>query len=1022
MQIFDYNQVKNPEFFSEGCIPAHSDHVYYGSAAEYHAGKMLMRVSLNGMWKFSYARNYKESVKGFESVTYDCHEWKEIKVPAHIQMEGYGVPAYVTAEYPWDGHEAIIPGEIPTHYNPTAEYVKYFELPKSMQGGPLFLSFQGVESAFALWCNGKYVGYSEDSFTPSEFELTPYLCQGENKLAVQVFQWSSGSWTEDQDFYRFSGIFRDVYLYTIPRIHVFDLKAVPALDETLSQGELNLTLKLRSTQELCNPNSGTVKVTLKTEGQESIYKETAISDEVVRLSVVVNAPHLWSAEIPNRYLVLIEVFDKDNQLCEIVEQYIGFRRFEIKNGLMLLNGKRIVFHGTNRHEFCADTGRVVSRELMIRDIEIMKQNNINALRMSHYPNSSYMYELCDEYGIYVIDETNLETHGLWDACIMGKMSYSDIVPGDRTDWTRAVLKRAENMYERDKNHTSILMWSCGNESFGGKNLYMIAEYFRKMDTTRLVHYEGIHADRRYNATSDVESQMYTPAADIEQYLKTNKDKPFICCEFMHSMGNANGAVYKYIDLTEREPQFQGGFIWDFVDQTISKKDRYGDPMYAYGGDFDEHPNGYNFSGNGIVYADRRLSPKMQEIKYIYQNLKIIVDKDKFTVWNKFLFLGTQNFYCVVSLYKDGVLLKSEEMKTDVPPQQSMDYPIPFARETMPGEYVVTVSFLLRQSTKYAKKGHEIAFGQGVYKIDAPETICTLPVTVVDGVSHIGVRGNDFEVLFDRRRFGLVSYRYKGRELIKGSPRPNFWRAPVDDDIGNFMPIRYAQWKIASMYGSLVNPENITDLNNVVLTEKENCAVLEYTWYLPTNPASICKHTYTVYGDGTVESRLYYDPVPALGDMPEFGIQFKMDAGYDHLEWYGNGPEETYCDRQSGARLGIYRNLVKDNMSDYLVPQECGNKTGVRYAKITDAAGFGLLLRSSGMNFSALPYTPHELENAMHPNELPRIQYTVIRASLNQMGVGGDDAWGSKTHPEYLIDIRQPLEFVMTFCGMDESNR
>lgn len=1020
MQKFDYNQVKNPEFFSDGCIPAHSDHVYYGSAAEYHAGKMLMRVSLNGMWKFSYARKYEEAVKGFESIAYDCHEWKEIKVPAHIQMEGYGVPAYVTSEYPWDGHEEIVPGEIPTRYNPTAEYVKYFEVPKSMQGSPLFLSFQGVESAFALWCNGEYVGYSEDSFTPSEFELTPYLCEGENKLAVQVFQWSSGSWTEDQDFYRFSGIFRDVYLYSIPRIHVFDLKAVPALNETLSQGKLDLTLKLRNAENFSNPLSGTVKVMLKTEGQETIYEETVISDEVVRLLVVVNSPRLWSAEIPNRYLVLIEVYDKDNQLCEIVEQYIGFRRFEIKDGLMLLNGKRIVFHGTNRHEFCADTGRVISRELMIRDIVIMKQNNINALRMSHYPNSSYMYELCDEYGIYVIDETNLETHGLWDACIMGKMSYSDIVPGDRTDWTKAVLKRAENMYERDKNHASILMWSCGNESFGGKNLYEISEYFRKMDTTRLVHYEGIYADRRYNNTSDVESQMYTPAADIEHFLKTNRDKPFICCEFMHSMGNANGAVFKYIELTEREQLFQGGFVWDFVDQTILKNDRYGNLMYAYGGDFDEHPNGNNFSGNGIVYADRRLSPKMQEIKYIYQNLKIIVDSQKFTVWNKFLFLGTQNFYCVVSLYKNGVLLKSEEMKTAVPPQQSMDYPIPFTKETIPGEYVIIVSFLLRESTKYAKKGHEIAFGQGIYKIDAPKTACTLPVTVVDGVSHIGVQGKDFEVLFDRRKFGLVSYRYKGKELIKGSLRPNFWRAPVDDDIGNFMPVRYAQWKIASMYGSLVNPENITNLNNVVLAVKDHCAVLKYTWYLPTTPVTTCQHTYTVYGDGTVESRLYYDSVPSLGDMPEFGILFKMDAGYDRLEWYGDGPEETYCDRRSGAKLGIYRNRVTDNMADYLVPQECGNKTGVRYAKITDAVGFGLLLQSSEMNFSALPYTPHELENAMHSNELPQIQYTVIRASLNQMGVGGDDAWGSKTHPEYLLDVQKPLEFVMSFCGIDES--
>lgn len=1013
MQIFDYKQVKNPEYFSDGCIPAHSDHRYFETLQEYRAGKMGMRVSLNGMWKFSYAENYEKSVKGFESMDYDCREWEEIQVPAHIQMEGYSVPAYVNTQYPWDGHEAIVPGEIPTEFNPTAEYVKYFEVPEKMKNRPVYISFQGVESAFVLWCNGQYIGYSEDSFTPSEFDLSDYIIDGENKLAVQVFQWSAGSWMEDQDFYRFSGIFRDVYLYTIPSIHVFDVKAVPLLNDKMDCGTLNMTLNLTGEQV------GKVQLILTSEGKEAARKEKTVSGQIVQMTVEVSNPKLWSAEIPNRYCVMIQIYDKKNQLCEIVEQYIGFRQFELKDGLMQLNGKRIVFHGTNRHEFCCDTGRVISRELMEQDIVIMKRNNINALRTSHYPNQSLLYDLCDEYGIYVIDETNLETHGLWDACWTGKIDISDMVPGNKPEWKGAAMKRAENMYERDKNHPSILLWSCGNESMGGKTLYEMSNYFRKQDSTRLVHYEGVHADRRYNETSDIESQMYTSVEEIEKYLKSDRSKPFICCEYMHSMGNANGAVHKYVELSERDPLFQGGFIWDFVDQAIRKKDRYGKEEYAYGGDFDEHPCDYNFCGNGIVYADRRLSPKMQEIKKIYQNLKIMVDSQQITIKNKYLFQDTSDLYCMISLHRDGVLIKSEKMEVDVPPMETRVYPVPFARETAPGEYVITVSFLLKADTKYAKKGYEIAFGQGIYENVEEKEQIEDTFTVIDGICNIGVKGKKFEALFDRRKYGLVSYRYEGTEMLKTSPSPNFWRAPVDDDIGNHMMMKYSQWKTASLYNSCFEPEKGREGDNPTFEIKENHVVIDYTYYLPTTPASKCHLSYSVFGNGWIDVKLSYDPVKELGDMPEFGVMFKMDADYENLEWYGNGPEETYCDRQMGAKLGIYHNKVQDNMASYLMPQECGNKTEVRYAKITDSCGKGLLLRGKNMNFSALPYTPHELENAMHPNELPRVLYTVVRVSLKQMGVGGDDAWGAKTHPEYLLNVEKPLEFTFGFCGIDK---
>lgn len=1012
MHMFDYNKVKNPEYYSDGCLAPHSDHKYYASMQECERGQTRMKESLNGQWKFSYAKNYEGAVKGFEAADYDCRDWADIKVPAHIQMEGYGVPAYVNTQYPWDGRENIIPGEIPTCFNPTASYVKYFTVPEAMKGKPLYISFQGVESAIALWCNGIFVGYSEDSFTPAEFELTDTLREGENKLAAQVFQWSSGSWMEDQDFYRFSGIFRDVYLYTVPEIHVYDLKVVPTLNEKLNEGTVQVVLHMNTL------SAGKVVLTLSGNGQEPVQAKKLLNGQQEEIILKVQKPQLWSAEVPVLYQLLIQLYDQNDQICEVIQERVGFRRFELKNGLMCINGKRIVFHGTDRHEFCCDSGRVISKELMEQDMIIMKQNNINALRTSHYPNQSYLYELCDQYGMYVIDETNLETHGMWDAYLCGKITLEEMIPGDRPEWRGAAMARAAAMYQRDKNHPSILMWSCGNESLGGKTFYEMSEYFRSQDTTRLVHYEGVKSDRRYNDTSDIESQMYTPVTEIEEFLKKDRSKPFICCEYMHSMGNANGAVYKYIELTEREPLFQGGFIWDFVDQTIRRKDRYGQEEFAYGGDFDEHPCDYNFCGNGIVYGDRRVSPKMQEIKYIYQNFVIRADVEQITIKNKNLFVSSSEHYCVVSLHKDGKLIKSGNMDTDVAPLTEKSYPMLFEKEKEAGEYVITVSLLLKEDTLWAKKGYEIAFGQGIYTVSGAERNRTGAFEVIEGACNIGVRGECFEVLFDRRKYGLVSYRHKGKEMLKSSPQPNFWRAPVDDDIGNLMPIRYAQWKPASTYISCFSPEHGRASDNPSVEIKEDRVVISYIYYMPTSPRSQCSLIYTVYGDGTVEVKLSYDPVQELGDMPEFGMMFKMSADYDHLEWYGNGPEETYCDRDKGAKLGIYHNMVKDNMATYLMPQECGNKTGVRYAKVTDVTGCGLLFEGDAMNFSALPYTPHELENAMHPNELPQIHYTVIRASLKQMGVAGDDAWGARTHEEYLLDISKPLEFRFSFKGID----
>ena len=1012
MNVFDYQKVKGPRYFRDGRLDAHSDHPYYASAREAEEKVSGFTESLNGFWKFHYARNYGSAIPGFESADYDCRSWEDIRVPAHIQMEGYDVPQYANTQYPWEGHEEIAPGEIPEKFNPVASYVKYFEVPESMKGRRLFISFQGAESGLALWLNGHFVGYSEDTFTPSEFELTDYVQEGENKLAAQVFKWTSSSWCEDQDFYRFSGIYRDVYLYTVPDVHIRDLRIRAIPDETLTKG----TLEIRTEAW----GEGKAEICLSKDGQTF---QGAFDLKDGGITMEIGNPALWSAEDPQLYDLTIQVYDKEGNLQEYIPERVGFRRFEMKDRIMTLNGKRIVFKGVNRHEFSSVTGRHVSEEELIKDLKTMKQNNINAIRTCHYPDASPLYRLCDEYGLYLIDETNLESHGSWDT-VEASGDFSPVVPCDRPEWQDMMLDRANSMYQRDKNHPAILIWSCGNESFGGKDIFEMSQFFRREDPTRLVHYEGVFHDRRYNDTSDMESQMYTSVENIKKFLEKDRSKPFICCEYTHAMGNSCGAMHKYTDLTDTEPLYQGGFIWDYIDQTLYKKDRYGKEFQAYGGDFGERPTDYEFSANGIVHGgERNPSPKMQEVKFNYQNITVQVGEDQVKVINKNLFLNTDCFDCVVTVEREGKVIRREKLETAVAPLSEKTYSLPVAKETKSGEYVVTVSFLLKEDTAWAPKGHEVAFGQYVYKVQGERKKCGKKIEVIRSTHNIGLRGESFEVLFSGLNGGLASYKYGGKEMIEAIPKPNFWRAPTDNDNGNFMAARYGQWKIASMYATHKDYRENTyaRILEPELETEDNKAKVTFTYILPTTPNAQCRLSYEVDGDGRVKMTLSYDPVKELGDMPEFGVMFKLSADYDHLEWYGLGPAETYADRCKGARLGVYRNLVKDNMAAYIVPQECGAKTGVRYAKVTDRKGRGMLFEMDPncgpMMFSALPYTPHELENARHPYELPEVHYTVVRAALGQMGVGGDDSWGSPTHPEYLLKTDKKMEFSFSFKGI-----
>ena len=1027
MSNFDSNIIKNPEIFEQNRLAAHSDHVCYKNELEKIKGKSSLRYDMNGLWKFAYAKNQSLAPCGFEAADYDCKGWDEIRVPAHIQMEGYDVPIYTNTTYPWEADESIKPGEVPEIFNPVASYVKYFTIPENMKNKRVCISFQGVESGFALWLNGHYVGYSEDTFDPSDFELTDYIVEGENKLAVRVWKWTSSSWCEDQDFYRFSGIFRDVFLYAVPCAHVKDLSVVPTLNDTFDEGTLSVSIKA--------DGDGIASVKLYELGDLSVEKYDRAkllleefdielrNKEICEGSCNVKNPLLWSAEKPNLYEVKIIVKDTHGNETEFISQLAGFRRFEMVDGLMKLNGKRIVFKGVNRHEFSSITGRVPNRDEVIKDIVTMKKNNINAIRTSHYPDDSMLYKLCDIYGIYMIAENNLESHGTWEAYNKGYVDLDFVVPKDKPQWREMMLDRANSCYQRDKNHPAILIWSCGNESFGGKTIYEMSQLFRQLDKHRLVHYEGVFSDRSYNDTSDMESQMYTPAAGIEKFLAEHPKKPFICCEYTHAMGNSCGAMHKYTELSDREPRYQGGFIWDYIDQSIYKKDRYGKWFLTYGGDFGDRPTDGDFSGNGICYGgEREASPKMQEVKFNYQNISVDFDSDYiFTVTNKNLFVNTSVFDAFAILLADGEEVYRTKLQISVPPMDRASYEVPVTLKNsmidVGKEYCIVVSFVLKENTIWEKAGYEIAFGQHMIKKPVSEYSCDKSVELVVGNGNILVRGENFKALFSRMNLGMVSYVYGGVEMLPNTiPLPNFWRTPTNNDSGNMMPQRYAQWKIASMYVTTRQDQRFADTSPRVEKNDNNIAIT-YTYFMPTTPQSSCEVTYRVFGDGTIETTLSYDPVKELGDMPEFGMMFKLDADYDTVKWYGLGPQETYEDRQHGGKYGVYENKVADNIAEYLVPQESGNKCRVRYAKVMDKKGRGMLFFGDELSFSALPYTPHELENAAHHFELPSVHYTVVRVAKKQMGVGGDDSWGSHTHPEYLLDVSEKMEFTFCFRGI-----
>ncbi|AOM84235.1 glycoside hydrolase family 2 TIM barrel-domain containing protein [Salisediminibacterium beveridgei] len=989
----------NPDIFQMNREEAHCDPRVFTSmeaALQGDQERMMDRVSLNGVWQFAYADRPDERDETFYTRSPQDPRFAEIRVPGHLQLQGYDYPHYTNTRYPWEEREALKPPFAPVKYNPVGQYLRTFAVDESWTGDPVYLRFEGVEAAFYLWINGEFVGYSEDSFTPAEFDVTPFVFPGENTVAVEVYHWCDGSWLEDQDFWRFSGIFRDVWLYRTPKEHLRDFRVRTTFENR--DGILEVSAALRRYGDV-EVGTLTIKADVFTYPDLKPVAKSEVTGTKAKQTLTTTIPSVkkWSAEIPNLYVLVLTLEDKNGYPLEYIHQKVGFRVFKLEDGLMTLNGKPLLFRGVNRHEFMPEKGRAgITRSEMEADVRLMKQYNINAVRTSHYPNHPDFYELCDIYGLYVIDEVNMETHGTWH---YGQDGIGETIPGNRPEWTANVLDRSRSLYERDKNHASVIIWSLGNESFGGSNLKAMYDYFKEADPTRLVHYEGIFHHREYDA-SDMESTMYIPPHKVEEYAleaeRSKEAKPYILCEFSHAMGNSLGNFHKYADLFLKYPILQGGFIWDWRDQALWHKREDGSPFLAYGGDFGDTPTDGNFSGNGLIFANSQVTPKLIEAKKGYEPARIDFLGDHIMVTNDFAFLDLGSFRCQWKLLVNGEVEREGTLSLKGAPGSSHAYPLTLP-DVSEGEQILEVSLVLDEDARWAKAGHEVAFEQFTLndiEYSGPSTSENKIRIVREDQEMVQVEAGESLLTFNPSTGDWSGLAHNGEDFLKSPWRPNFWRAMTDNDRGSGLIQRSEVWRKAG---------NARRLQSFTASEDENGVKIQVRYALPDAGTSIFDLEYQIAADGAVAVAFTLTPDDAMPEIPEVGMLVALRGEVDHLAWYGRGPHESYQDRYRSARLGIFESPVADRVTPYLKPQECGNITGLRWLSLSGGLRQKLMIQGDGqVEANALPYTPEELEAASHVDQLPKSDHTVLRVNALQMGVGGDDSWGQKTHDEYTL--------------------
>jgi beta-galactosidase len=994
-------------------------------------------ISLNGLWRFLWSPSPAKRPQDFYRENFDVSSWNQLPVPSNWEVHGYGVPIYANTHVPWasSGRMArqgihgfppyitFLSGTNPPYvrkdWNPVGSYRRDFELPEDWQGKRIHLTFQGVKSAFYLWINGRQVGYSQDSFTPASFDITEYTRGGRNTLAVEVYRWSDGSYLELQDMWRLSGIFRDVELRALPKVHIRDFFVRPGLDANYRHGRLELEAWLAG--------SAAASLAVYLQGHQFVVAETIATGEFADGRAVIDVPlgevATWSDEVPNLYRLVLTARGAAGELLDVVAQDIGFRSVEIRGGQLLVNGNAIYLKGVNRHEMAPDTGQAITREQMEQDVRLLKQFNFNAVRTAHYPNHPYWYELCDRYGLYVVDEANLETHGLRDS-----------IPGSDPMWTAAVVDRMVNMVLRDRNHPSIILWSLGNESGRGDNLWAMRRAAESLDRTRPIVYE------QAPEVSDIVAPMYAtytakdgvpmPAQpidevrfgmnDIADYLahgaeadrgryidvwgeRPANDKPLLLIEYAHSMGNSTGGFKDYWEVIKRYDNLQGGFIWDWADQSLAKTEN-GVDFWAYGGDFEPEdvPHDGTFNNNGLVYPDRTPKPALHEVKKVHQWLDFDLRGNRLSIANNYHSLDLGQFRLVWSLLQNGrVIGEGAETMSGAPAEiQSIALPLKLPDS---GEVLLNVAAELTDDKPWAAAGHEVAREQFVLREqvaqDSPRSAFGEALSVREDEASWNI-GNDVVSVTIDKSSGLINgYRQRNREILVSPLTPNFWRSPTDNDNVYAAHLEGAAgWQTAY--------DGRDSLMLAVVEQSADNVVLENRFHLPHRDVD-GRLTYAISRDGRVEITMWLDlrRLPNDEELVRIGLQGEVDRALSMIRWYGRGPFENYIDRNSAAHVGLYELTLDEFYLDYVKPQESSNRTDVRWFELTDDLGRGLAVNAaSTVDFSIWPHTQSEISRQRHPHRLTRSEGNVVNIDLIQRGVGGDTGWASSSmaNPPYRI--------------------
>lgn len=961
-----------------------------------HKDQSKYFTSLDGKWKFNWVRKPADRPVDFYKKDFDVSAWNEIMVPGNWERQGYGVPHYLDEEYPFSANWPTIPNK----YNPVGSYKKEFEINDSWKNREIFIHFGAVSSAFYIWINGKKIGYSQGAKLPAEFNITEFVKVGKNTVSCEVYRWSDGSYLEGQDMWRLSGIDREVYLYATPKQHIRDFYVKSSLDENYEHGKVDIDLELINYEDVA-VNGLRIEAVLLEDEKELLKfgKQIDRLDETLKFSIeeeIKQAKH-WTAETPNLYTILISLKDQQDNIVEAISCKTGFRNVEILDGLLKVNGTAISIKGVNRHEHDPITGHYVDEASMIKDIKLMKQFNINAVRASHYPNDSRWYELCNEYGLYVVDEANVESHGL-------NISDTAITLGNRPEWIKAQLRRTERMVERNKNHPSIITWSLGNEAGFGVCFIEAYKWTKERDPSRPVQYEMA----QYSEYTDIQAPMYHKIDRIIKYATSNPSRPLILCEYAHGMGNSIGNLQDYWDAIEEHKSLQGGFIWDWVDQGLLEKNENGEEFFAYGGDYNHVPvdNDSNFCINGLVQPDRNVNPHIWEVKKVYQNVKIkAVDiaEGKFEIYNDFDFTNLNHYDMTWKLEAEGQLVASgKTTQIDLEPHESKRISMNLPRNLpSPGiEYFITISFSARYQDASLPEGHIIAWEQFTLHV-----VSTKPkiwnqndqtLNVSEESDYFRIEGENFKYKISKTTGYLNSMMFEGKELMNKNLEPNFWRVPIDNDLGNEMQKRCAVWK---MEGENAQLEKVKQLENTI----------EATIKLAGSGAILLiKYHFSSNGSIHISNQM----MPSAAKMPElprYGMTMELPGEFSNMSWFGRGPQESYWDRKTGAAIGVYEGSVWDQYHPYIRPQEFGNKTDVRWMVLKNEDGLGLLIVGDNpLSMSAWQLLYKDIEHkAKHePNKhavdiKPRDLVT-FNIDYKQMGVGGDNSWGAKVHDEYTL--------------------